>query len=47
MNWAIAVFGVMLVIALGFWVVQGRRTYLRTEEARIRMVFVDDGEDKD
>lgn len=47
MNWAIAVFGVMLVIALGFWMVQGRRTYLRTEEARIRMVFVDDGEDKD
>lgn len=47
MNWAIAVFGVMLVIALGFWVVQGKRTYLRTEDARIRMVFVDDGEDKD
>jgi len=30
MNWAIAVFGVMLVIAIGFWFVQGHRSYLRT-----------------
>lgn len=44
MNWAIAVFGVMLVIALGFWAVQGNRTYLRTEEARIRIVFEDDSD---
>ncbi|KAM4055891.1 amino acid permease [Hirsutella rhossiliensis] len=30
MNFAIAVFGVMLVVALGFWVVQGRLTFLQT-----------------
>lgn len=44
MNWAIAVFGVMLVIALGFWAVQGNRTYLRTEETRIRIAFEDDSD---
>lgn len=33
MNWAIAVFGIMLVIALGFWLLTGRRTYLNTEES--------------
>lgn len=38
MNWAIAVFGVMLVIAGVFWVLRGRRTYLRTEEARMNMI---------
>ncbi|EQK97532.1 hypothetical protein G6O67_004138 [Ophiocordyceps sinensis] len=32
MNFAIAVFGVMLVVALGFWVVQGRLTFLHTAE---------------
>ncbi|KAL1961800.1 hypothetical protein VTN77DRAFT_1050 [Rasamsonia byssochlamydoides] len=38
MNYAIAVFGVMLVVAVGFWVVQGRRTYLKTEESAERMI---------
>ncbi|KAL1986674.1 hypothetical protein VTN96DRAFT_5879 [Rasamsonia emersonii] len=38
MNYAIAVFGVMLVVAVGFWFVQGRRTYLKTEEAAERMI---------
>jgi choline transport protein len=34
MNWAIAVFGVMLVFSALFWVVQGRNTYgLATEAA--------------
>lgn len=33
MNYAIAVFGVMLVISLAFWFIQGKRTYLRTETA--------------
>ena len=28
MNYAIAVFGVMMAVALGFWVLRGRRTYL-------------------
>lgn len=38
MNYAIAVFGVMLVVAIGFWFVQGRRTYLRTAESAERMI---------
>lgn len=32
MNYAIAVFGVMLVIALSFWLIKGSRTYLKTED---------------
>ncbi|KAL4804029.1 amino acid/polyamine transporter I [Aspergillus unguis] len=39
MNYAIAVFGVMLVISLGFWYLRGHRTYLRTEDAMAQMVF--------
>lgn len=39
MNWAIAVFGVMLVIAVGFWFLQGQRTYLKTEDALAQMVY--------
>ncbi|KAM5344785.1 hypothetical protein ACJ41O_010647 [Fusarium nematophilum] len=31
MNYAIAVFGVMLIIALGFWVVKGRKSFLQIE----------------
>lgn len=38
MNWAIAVFGVMLVIALGFWFVQGHRSYLQTDTATFGVV---------
>ena len=38
MNWAIAVFGVMLVIAVGFWFVQGHTSYLRTSDAMFRIV---------
>ncbi|RJE20174.1 hypothetical protein PHISCL_07491 [Aspergillus sclerotialis] len=38
MNFAIAVFGVMLVIAFSFWFIQGNRTYLNTEEAIAEMV---------
>ncbi|KAJ6153645.1 hypothetical protein N7470_006604 [Penicillium chermesinum] len=39
MNYAIAVFGVMLVIALAFWFIQGRKTYLQTEDALAQMVY--------
>lgn len=39
MNYAIAVFGVMLVVSLGFWVLRGHGTYLRTEDAVAQMVF--------
>ncbi|KAF2994986.1 hypothetical protein E8E13_003871 [Curvularia kusanoi] len=38
MNWAIAVFGIMLLIAIGFWFLQGRRSYLRTEDTLVRIV---------
>jgi choline transport protein len=39
MNYAIAVFGVMLVVAVGFWFIQGRRTYLTTEDSAERMIY--------
>ncbi|KAG9521665.1 amino acid transporter, partial [Aureobasidium melanogenum] len=31
MNYAIAVFGVMLVVSIAFWVIKGRKTYLKVE----------------
>lgn len=37
MNYAIAVFGIMLVIALGFWFIAGRKTYLMTDDAAMRI----------
>ncbi|KAI6398178.1 hypothetical protein MCOR23_005856 [Pyricularia oryzae] len=37
MNYAIAVFGVMMVIALVLWVIEGRHKYLRTGHAEERM----------
>lgn len=33
MNYAIAVFGIMLVVAVGFWIVKGRFEYLRSVDA--------------
>ncbi|KAJ5773656.1 Amino acid/polyamine transporter I [Penicillium paradoxum] len=39
MNFAIAVFGVMLVIAVTFWFIKGSRTYLQTEDAIASMVY--------
>lgn len=39
MNYAIAVFGVMLVISIGFWFLQGSRTYLQTEDAISQMIL--------
>ncbi|KYK57624.1 hypothetical protein DCS_04636 [Drechmeria coniospora] len=32
MNYAIAVFGVMTVVSVGFWVAQGRRTYMEVTD---------------
>lgn len=49
MNWAIAVFGVMLVVAVVFWFVKGEKTYLKTAGAMLELVRaqqeegVDDG----
>lgn len=37
MNYAIAVFGVMLVISLAFWVIKARRTYLKSDDAAMRI----------
>jgi amino acid transporter len=39
MNYAIAVFGIMLVITLVFWIVKGRITYLETEEAQGNIIY--------
>ncbi|CAM1508820.1 Fc.00g025590.m01.CDS01 [Cosmosporella sp. VM-42] len=36
MNYAIAVFGIMLVISLMYWIVQGRVTYLKTKHSADR-----------
>ncbi|KAH8814886.1 putative amino acid permease family protein [Xylogone sp. PMI_703] len=35
MNYAIAVFGIMVIIATVFWFVKGRKTYAKTEEAQL------------
>jgi amino acid transporter len=37
MNYAIAVFGIMIVIALFSWVLKGRKSYLKTEEAKLEI----------
>ncbi|KAL5340935.1 amino acid/polyamine transporter I [Aspergillus crustosus] len=39
MNYAIAVFGVMLVVALEFWFLGGSRTYLRTEDSVAQIIY--------
>ncbi|KAJ5469321.1 hypothetical protein N7539_008939 [Penicillium diatomitis] len=39
MNYAIAVFGVMLVIAIAFWFIRGSRRYLQTEDAIAQMYY--------
>ncbi|ATY64885.1 amino acid permease family [Cordyceps militaris] len=31
MNWAIAVFGIMLVVSVSFWFLQGQRTYMEPQ----------------
>lgn len=37
MNYAIAVFAVVLVVAGGFWLVGGRKAYMQTEESAMRV----------
>ncbi|KIH89697.1 amino acid permease family protein [Sporothrix brasiliensis 5110] len=39
MNYAIAVFGVMMVIATAFWFIRGRRDYLETRESVARVIY--------
>lgn len=41
MNWAIAVFGIMLVVSIGFWFVQGRRTYMQTQDLPEDILYAD------
>lgn len=38
MNYAIVVFAAMMVVSVAFWVIKGRVTYMRTEEAEERRV---------
>lgn len=38
MNYAIAVFGVMMVVALGFWFIKGSKEYLLTESSAERLM---------
>lgn len=47
MNYAIAVFGVMLIIALAFWFIQGSRTYLQTEDSIAQMFYAQHLENSD
>lgn len=37
MNYAIAVFAVVLVVSMGFWVVKGRKAYMQTDDAAARV----------
>ncbi|KAF2014193.1 amino acid transporter [Aaosphaeria arxii CBS 175.79] len=39
MNYAIAVFGIMLVITCSFWVIRGSKSYLQTDEAEERVIY--------
>lgn len=39
MNYAIAVLGVMLIVSISFWFIQGRRTYLQTEDAISQVIL--------
>ena len=44
MNYAIAVFGIMIVIALISWFVKGRKTYLETEDAKLAIFRAEQAE---
>ncbi|KAG5769975.1 hypothetical protein H9Q69_001323 [Fusarium xylarioides] len=39
MNFAIVVFGVMLVIGLGFWVIKGRKCFLKIEDLSDHVLY--------
>ncbi|KAK2608560.1 hypothetical protein QQS21_002907 [Conoideocrella luteorostrata] len=41
MNFAIAVFGVMLVLSLSFWVIQGHRTFMQTGEMAEHILYAE------
>ena len=37
MNWAILVFAVMIVIAVTFWLVKGKKTFMETAGAAMEL----------
>ncbi|KAH7253384.1 putative amino acid permease family protein [Fusarium solani] len=39
MNYAIAIFGIMLVVATAFWFIKGRKTFLQTEDGIERIIL--------
>ncbi|KAF2147644.1 amino acid transporter-like protein [Myriangium duriaei CBS 260.36] len=45
MNYAIAVFGIVVIIAVVFWFTKGRKSYLMRDDAVVRMAFVEQVED--
>lgn len=44
MNWAIVVFAVMAVVAVVFWVVKGKRTFMETAGAALELAKAKDAE---
>ncbi|CAK7200546.1 hypothetical protein SEUCBS139899_003243 [Sporothrix eucalyptigena] len=41
MNYAVAVFGVMMIIATAFWFIRGRKDYLDTRRSAERVIYAD------
>lgn len=39
MNYAIAVFGIILLFSVGFWFIKGRQTYLQVEDIAGRVIY--------
>ncbi|KAK1635586.1 amino acid permease-domain-containing protein [Colletotrichum phormii] len=39
MNYAIAVFGIILLFSIGFWFIKGRQTYLQVEDIAGRVIY--------
>ncbi|KAJ4256772.1 hypothetical protein NW762_008868 [Fusarium torreyae] len=46
MNFAIVVFGIMLVISLGFWVVKGRKSFLKIEDLSDDVLYGEGDDDQ-
>lgn len=44
MNYAIAVFAIVLVVSISFWFVKGRRAYMHTEDSAARVAAARDRE---
>jgi amino acid transporter len=46
MNFAIAVFGILLIISLGFWVVKGSKSFLRIEDVSDEILYGQGGDEQ-